>query len=545
MSPFIRSWVRGIDNCLVDKGAYAPWPTDKIAAEICDRFADSINLDAVPDAGMPKEAYLQVGATLKTARERLSAAGYGASASSVLQAKTAAATSLGDRAAEVAASVMNKVASESLIMQGGQHENTPEAAAAHDQLARLDQKNRPQGTYLVGVGNTEMPSGGVVGKEMVHPKAPGATASLSNSLLDHTAKAAEDRMLAIAFGQKQADETPMQDLGGGAPPGAMPGGAPAGGDPAAAAGGVDPGILAKLKMMLQALSAKGGGAPPSPEATVATAGLAQHPQGMDVMAQVLDRSKTAEDADAILQEILQHQGQAGQLATPELIAAIQQLLGGEGGGDPAAAGAAPPGAAPPMAPPGADPEAKSAGMSDLVGKLNPFSKKNKGSTPETNSPPVETTNQPASNEGKVASLMSILKRAADGSLTSVGKNTPESAAKDQQLAELDQKNRSTKEYLVGQGQSKMPNEGQIYEVKKPAPAMNNSVSTDTTPSRETKSAELNDEEAEYLSQLRKTAGLYGSQLPVALSESEKVAHIYAIHGMMPSERPAYLAGLRK
>jgi hypothetical protein len=399
-------------------------------------------------------------------------------------------------------------------------------------MARLDQKNRPQGTYLVGVGNTEMPTGGVVGKEMAHPKAPGAAASVSNSLTEHTQKAAH--LAAIALGEKKADEMPTADLGAPTAPGA-PGAQ-------AAPGGV--GALAKAKMLLDLLKSKFQGAQPSPEATVATAGLAEHPNGMEVMAMVLDRSKTASEAEDVLQQILAQQGQDGQLASPELVEALQALLAGQGGeGAPPAEGAAPP--APEGPPPGEGGEdVKSAGMRDLVGKLNPFSK-SKGGAPETNAPPVETPNQPATNAKSASALVDILKRASDGSLTSVGKNTPESAAKDDQTAALDLKNRSAGQYVVSQGKSDMPNVGQVYEVKKPAPAKDNPVSTDTTPSRETKSASLSEEEAEYVSQLRKTAEVYGPKLPIAMPQEEKVAHIHKLHGLVPSERPAYLATILK
>lgn len=568
-SVFTNTFVRAISDAMVDHGKMAAWPTDKIAQEVCDKIAAQIPFDAVPDGGLSRDDYMTLGNAVKTARDRLSAAGYGATAEAVAHAKTAASKDLGDRAAQIAAECMNKAAAETLMMGGGQHANTPEAAAAHDQMTRLDQKNRPQGTYLVGVGNTEMPQGGVVGKELPHPKAPGATDSTPNSVTEHSQKAAslpaelastllsakEAQLAALALG-KSAEEMPTADLagaaGGGAGPAGAPGGAPPGGAPQ---GGGAP-MLAKLKMLMDALKAKfQGGGQPSPEASVATAGLAQHPNGMEVMAMVLDRSKTAEEADDLLQQILSHQGQVGQLASPELVQALQALLQ-EGGhaepdGDeadpngPHAAGAVPPAgpAAPPAGAAGGD-VAKSAAMRDLVGKLNPFKKHDKKENgPESNAPPMTGGGSPPDN-AKSASLMAILKRASEGSLTSTGANTPESAAKTDQTAELDQKNRSTSQYLTGQGKTDLPNKGQQYDVHKPAPAKDSPVSTDTTPSREAKNASLTEEEAEYVKALRKTAEVYGPKLPVAMSEQEKIAHLHKIHGLVPSERSEYVAKIQ-
>jgi hypothetical protein len=72
--------------------------------------------------------------------------------------------------------------------------NTPANASKESPLAALDEKNRPQGTYAKGekgVGTTELDTKpGVVGKEQPHEKAPGATDSKPNSIVEHSKTAA-------------------------------------------------------------------------------------------------------------------------------------------------------------------------------------------------------------------------------------------------------------------------------------------------------------------------------------------------------------------
>jgi hypothetical protein len=535
--------VMGVNDALIDSGYLRPWPSEKVAFEVCAQLAARLQgPDVLPEEGLSKQSALVIAQELKTANDRLLQAGHKADVLALYQVKQAAALELPVRGARIAEAYMAKAAAEggSLTNVG---ENTPESAAQAEQLAKLDIHNRGPAEYLVGVGNSQMPTGGVVGKEMGHPKRQQNSPSISNSLTEHSAKAASDRaflnlfktpappakvarvnteadLAALALGKTADEDMSTGDLGGapgGAPPGAgaAPGGAPPG-------AGAAPGKIEQLKAMLSALMGKFQQAP-SPEGQLATAGLAAHPEGMNVMASILERAKTAEEADEILQQILHHQGQAGQLATPDLIAAIQELLAAHGGGgEGGEGGEVPPGAEAAAAPP---------------------------------------------PEDKMASLMAELKKIAEGggggSLTTVGKNTPESAAKDEQLAKLDQHNRSTKDYLEGQGGTKFPNKGQQFSVQK-NDAHENPVKTDTVPSRETTKnaskangkangktngnakaaeAELSDEEKEYVTQLRKVAEVYGPLLPALLTQKEKVAHIQQLHARAPSDRASYIQSL--
>lgn len=86
------------------------------------------------------------------------------------------------------------------LVTGGTQPNTLAAAAQHESLAALEQKNRPEGYAHRGekaVGTTEfkIPSGAVMGHEQPHPHAPGATASGSNSIIAQT-KNAFDQLFA-------------------------------------------------------------------------------------------------------------------------------------------------------------------------------------------------------------------------------------------------------------------------------------------------------------------------------------------------------------
>lgn len=573
-APFKPSMVYGINDAALDSGLLRPWPNEKVGFEVCAQLAARLQgPDVLPEAGLSKESALGILQELKIANERLFEAGHKPSLVDLYQIKQAATLEPLVRAARIAEAYMAKAASEggSLTNVG---ENTPESAAHDNQLAKLDLRNRGAAEYLVGVGNSELPTGGIVGKEMPHPKKPSNTASISNSLTAHTAKAAAEKnasdamvkakqlllqarhtpgsfvkehpllsagaagalgggayaagkaihnarnkeasanieadLAALALGTKTANEDmAMGDLAAGTPAGAP-------------AGGGDPAKMERLHAMLSALTNQYHHAP-SPEGQLAAAGLAEHPDGMQVMASVLETAKTAEEADDILQQILHHQGQAGHLASPELIAAIQALLEQQGGGE--MGGETSPEDQAAMAAPGAE----------------------------------APTAPPPSPEDKMASLMADLKKLAEGgSLTGVGKNTPEAAAKDNQLAKLDQKNRSTKTYLEGQGGTSFPNKGQQYAVQK-NDAHESPVHTDTVPSRETtknasktngngasKAAsveKLSPEDEEYIAELKKIAELYGPKLPVQMPQKEKIAAIQQLHARPPRDRAAFLQSL--
>lgn len=592
--------VMGMSDAAVDRGVIQ-WPTPQIGFEVTQKIAAYC-----PDGAWSPETALEIGRALKTASEEV-AKTYGApGAEAVLQMKTAAAYDFSERAALVAEACMAKAASDNASLTSvGQ--NTAESAAQTDQSARLDQKNRPGNKYNLGVGKTQMPSGGVVGmqasagsvdvsnvmnsltaldkqaalslyvatlpegaeKQAALKIAEGgdgpAKAKLLERILDALREArsavsaplapgardafAFNKVLGIPTSQNLMDVAGpgLSELAGhrgvqtgaaalgtagaalgakalydrfhGAPPSAPPvaedpskqvqanenmnvADLGAGADPgagAAAPQGVDPSMLERAMMFMRALKDKIPGLRPSPEAQVAAGGLAQQGEpGMQVMAAALDQIKTAEDADEIIAQILNHQGQAGELASPELVQVIQQLMAEHGGDVPD--------------------EPKVAAF-------------------------IARHTQPAPKTPKTASeILASIKRAADGkgSLTSVGANTPESAAKTDQSAKLDQENRSTNAYSVPQGKTKLPNTGQQLAVS-PAPKAEDPTNPNTTPSRETKSAA----DAAYEAEFDKVASVFVPHLPATFTVQQKVAAVQALMGMPPAARTEYVLSLAR
>ncbi len=454
MNVFLHTMVRGINDRLVDGGEVS-WPDAKVASEVCFKIAsDLTGPEMLPEGGLDKASALVIIQTLKAASLKLANAGYRANVTEKLRAKQASALPIEQRAAESAIECMDKAASDASLTSVG--ENTPESAASHDQTAALDQANRPQGTYHVGVGKTQMEFGPNTGKEMPHPHTQANSPSISNSAVEMTRKSASLANFALG---KRAEDMPMGDMGAGMGQG----------------GG-------------------GGGAPP---------GMGQGGQGGGEEEQLM--------------QLLQ------SLPPEQLHALLAQL---QGGGQDGAQGAPPQGPPQGGAPEGGpeDMIGKAAslrnGLARLLGGRKETSAVSNGSSPETNAPKV----------------------AAGGSLTDVGENTPASAAKTDQTAALDLKNRAEKAHVVAQGTSKLKDEAQVYAVKA-APGQESPVSTDTTPSRETKSANVTEEEQVYLDQLNKTAELWGPKLPMALTMTEKVAHIEHLHGLRPAERAQYVARL--
>jgi hypothetical protein len=451
MSLFKHAMVSGINDALVD-GGLVSWPNEKVGFEVCAKVAADLNgPDMLPEGGLAKESAILIGTRLKEAADLLISKGYSRDASSVLRTKQAAQMDFSDRAAMMAEACMSKAAADASLTDVGP--NTAESAAQTDQHAALDQKNRPANKYLAGVGNTRFPNGGVVGQQMVAPERQAGPA-ISNSLTALDKQANED-MSAGDLGEA-GDMTP----------------------------GATPGALQRAMMFLQALKNKGY--QPGAEAQVAAGGLGQAGEpGMEVMAHVLETVKTAAEADDIISQILHHQGQAGELASPELVEAIQRMMEHE----------------------------SQEGLEEKKEEM------------------------PEMHEAKSASLLRYLKSASEGSLTDVGPNTEESAAKTDQVAQLDLKNRSMHEYLLGVGNTAMPNRGQVYAVEK-APK-HDAVHTDNLPTNETKSAEL-----AYVESFRKIASELGPQLPATMPRETKVAHLQTLLGLPPGERSGYVKALR-
>ena len=197
MSLFKHAMVSGINDALVDRGVVA-WPDESVGFEVCSKLASDLSgPDMLPEGGLSGESAVMIGQQLKAASDNLMALGYGPSATSLLRTKQAAAMDFTDRAAVVAEVCMSKAAADASLTNVGP--NTAESAAHDDQHAALDLRNRAANKYLMGVGRTAFPNGGVVGQQMVYPGFSGRAGSNSLTSLDKQA-AISDRARAMLIG---------------------------------------------------------------------------------------------------------------------------------------------------------------------------------------------------------------------------------------------------------------------------------------------------------------------------------------------------------
>ena len=585
-----HAMVQGISARLADSGVIT-WPSEKVAFDVCAKVASMLEGPEMLTSRLDKQSCLEIANMLKAASEELAANGHRPSAADLRLSKQAAALDLSERAALIAEACMSKAAEDASLNNSGT--NSPEEAARNDQVAKLDQQNRPTTKYNLGFGRTNLPEAGVVGRQQwVH----GSSVSNSLSSLDKQAEAGADpsriqqllealkgvpaqaRMMgadvvqgirsmpqeardlgAMAQGMRAnggIDREGLQMLlrqgaplagkaalgvGAGAGLGygayrAMGGGGgdekQASEDMSAADLGMDP--AQRGSMFLHALHNRVPGLPPSEANLRAAAGLgAAGDQGLEVMAAVIENVKTAADADAAIQQILHHQGEAGELASPELVEALQRLLAEEDGSD----GGGEQGGMDPMLMQGVGKQA-----SALPAKVPEFlSKHKKGiGAAVVGAGALAAAGMGAKamhdkKKEKSAELLALLKSAANGSLTDVGPNTPGAAAKIDQTAKLDLENRSEDEHNVGQGKTKMPSPGQGYAQKQAPKAEEATVSN----SLSAKSAA----DKAYEEAFRKIAEEHAPNLPAAMSREQKVAALQQLLGLPPGEREGYVMSL--
>lgn len=102
---------------------------------------------------------------------------------------------------------LKKIANKLVGLHDGKGKNTLADAAKHDPVAALDQKNRPQGTYLVGQGNANIKEeeAARIGKETPHPKAPSNHPAGVNSVVDASKTSAEEEAFVVLF-KKTAED---------------------------------------------------------------------------------------------------------------------------------------------------------------------------------------------------------------------------------------------------------------------------------------------------------------------------------------------------
>lgn len=209
MGMFKRAAARGIANELARTGVVS-FPTKQAMDEIADQAADSLPaMPELPAAGPeapPAEADTAalVQQIIALAEQLKAAQGGGMGGMGGMDApmpgaeavqKEAAATDLETLASQAAIACMDKSAAETGTLAGqGNSDNKPASATKNDSVAALDEKQRPQGTYVAGVGNTELDTGaGQVGASKSPTVAPTNSPSGDNSVTSGTKSAAELR----------------------------------------------------------------------------------------------------------------------------------------------------------------------------------------------------------------------------------------------------------------------------------------------------------------------------------------------------------------
>jgi len=529
---FTRTLLKGMADGMSDAGRMAPFANDDLAIGVFDKIATDLGLPQVLEEPLPNDTYVKMGQWLIDASETAVASGHAPSASLQAMAKQASHMPLEERAMKIAAFMMHKTAEEASL--NGTGSNTPESATQTSAVAALDQKNRSSLQYLVGMGKTDMPEGGVLGKQMPHPMAPQGPAI--NNSLTHL--------------DKQASEK-----------------------------------IARAATFVQGLAKRGAAV--TPKTVLASAALAEGgAAGLEVMAHIVSTVKTAEELDGMLDHVMGAQQAHGAEPDPALVAAIEQVLMEHGllGDDDGDEGAPPNGddQEPPNAGEG-DGDPKVAAMKDVMKGLKSKARgagksvsgaaaKAKGAVGAAASKAKEKASDVGASiadaakkhgpgaavgaavgaaggtaamhaakkdkgEDKEAALLAVLKAAADGSLNEVGENTPESAAKDNANAKLDEENRAKNEYLKGNGKTDMPNVGHVG-ASMDAPKGPEKVNPDTTPARETKSASFDEA-------VKAAAAQWGGKLPATMGQNEKRAHVIALAGMPEELREGYVDQLRR
>jgi hypothetical protein len=105
--------------------------------------------------------------------------------------------------------ILKKLADTGSLVTGGDptQANTPENAAKDDSTAAMDQKERPEGAYVEGAGNTALSAAGAaVGKET--PATPGTTDAGTNSAVEASKNAAYLQLFEFTA-QKTAHALPI------------------------------------------------------------------------------------------------------------------------------------------------------------------------------------------------------------------------------------------------------------------------------------------------------------------------------------------------
>lgn len=194
MSLFKRAFARGVNDELIRLGRVR-YPTKQAADAIADAVGDQMPVEPAAEE-VPAEVAADVATTLvESANQLLEATGTTPGEPMIEEAaKESAAADIDTRAGQQALAVMQKAAAETekaamgSTIEGGDKGN--DLAQAVQGEAVMENKNRPQGMHVTGVGNTAMPVGaGTVGTETLPaPNAPGETGNTDANSVIHASK---------------------------------------------------------------------------------------------------------------------------------------------------------------------------------------------------------------------------------------------------------------------------------------------------------------------------------------------------------------------
>jgi hypothetical protein len=202
MSLFKRAFARGVNDELIRLG-YVRYPTKEAADEVADAVGDQMPVEPAAEA-IPAEVGADVATQLIDAANQLvEAAGGGAGGEEVPPemaagmeeaAKQSAAADIDTRAYQQAEAVMVKSAMQTKealgsTIEGGDKGNQMSDSPQGETV--MENKDRPQGTHVLGVGNTKHPVGqGNVGTEQVPApntsNSPGESPDGSNSVIQQS-----------------------------------------------------------------------------------------------------------------------------------------------------------------------------------------------------------------------------------------------------------------------------------------------------------------------------------------------------------------------
>ena len=108
---------------------------------------------------------------------------------------------------------LKKIANKLVGLHEGKSQNKLTDAAKYDQIAALDNKNRPEGTYHVGQGHTNFSESqdARIGVEIKHPKAPSNSPAGTNSVIQasqasHASKTSSEEDAFVLLFKKTAED---------------------------------------------------------------------------------------------------------------------------------------------------------------------------------------------------------------------------------------------------------------------------------------------------------------------------------------------------